>query len=146
MKPFLFPFIILGCCHLTQNLLSSYKSVLGPRDNGSRPLILTIILVLSIFYFASNGLGPLWYLLYRLQYNIDLKQYADMAVLWAFRSVAANLLLLPFLSKCFRHTAIILLAILILMALLILMAITTSAIAMLTEAFGTDYIFYFLWN
>ena len=58
-----------------------------------------------------------------------MKQYADMALIWAFHSSLANLVILPFLIKHFEDTT------------LILVSLTTTALAMVMFTMGKGYIY-----
>ena len=56
-------------------------------------------------------------------------QYANIAVIWAVRSIAANLIILPFLSKYLRDTS------------LIFLAITTTILGMILTTIGHDFLY-----
>ena len=74
-------------------------------------------------------MGPLWYLHLRLQYGINLTQYANIGVTWAICSIVANLILLPLLMKCLDDISLIFLSIL------------TTAIASILWTVGHSYLY-----
>jgi len=100
-----------GCWKVTTSLLKSYPSlVFRRRPLSGRPLLLGVFLSLAIFYFPSYGQGPLWYLTWRLQYGIDMVNYAHLATAWAIRSCITNFLILPVLLVFFQDTTLVLFA------------------------------------
>ena len=76
--------------------------------------------------------GPLWYLLMRLQYGMDMKQYADLWVSWSIRSILTNLVLLPLLVRRLQDTT------------LILLSIITTALAFILTSLGTTVLYVML--
>lgn len=74
-------------------------------------------------------MGPLWYLHLRLQYGINLTQYANIGVTWAVRSIAANLILLPLLTRLLADTS------------LVFLSLITTAIASLLWTVGHTYLY-----
>jgi len=102
-----------GCLKASSDILRSYKQLFRFRKDGIRPLILLVMVALSLFFFSSGGMGPLWYLHLRLQYGIDLIQYANIGVVWAIRSIVTNLVLLPFLLRYLSDTYLVFLSIII---------------------------------
>ena len=76
--------------------------------------------------------GPLWYLLMRLQYGMDMKQYADLWVSWSIRSILTNLVLLPLLVRRLEDTT------------LILLSTMTTALAFILTSLGTTVLYVML--
>jgi len=122
-----------GCWKVTTSLLSSYPSLISRwRPSSGRPLLWGVLLSLAIFYFPAHGQGPLWYLFERLQYGINMVDYAHLSTAWAIRSIITNLLILPLLLKFFQDTT------------LVLFALSLTASAWIMTAFGTEFTYLLL--
>ena len=119
-----------GCMKTTLGTLSSYKRLF--RARSTRPLLLASLLSMALFFFPSNGQGPLWYLIFRLQYNIDMRKYATMSTAWALRSVVTNLIILPALIHFLPDT------------ILILVSLALTSLAFTLTAFGDTFLWMLL--
>jgi len=122
-----------GCWKVTTSLLSSYPSLIfRSRPSSGRPLLVAALLSLAFFYFPAHGQGPLWYLFERLQYGINMVDYAHLSTAWAIRSCLTNLIILPVLLIFLQDTT------------LVLFALTLTASAWTMTAFGTSFTYLLL--